>query len=578
MEQESIESQCAHLLYHSDDVVSLQTLLQGLSAAKIYEFPTTNVPGTDRTFLMACAKQGRVQCCKLLLSLDSAASVNTQNAQGYTALHYASYQGHIEVAFLLLAAGADWRLCNVHGETAYQTAISGKKYELANRFQISPYFADNYYPPVSSSGVTMSKHEASMFKLEIIDVESGGDKSFIGLDFHCLAATQRALNSTTPTILSGSAFEATGCMQYSCDDLYIGRARSNHICIADLSLSKQHAVVSYIENMGFVVHDIGSKHGTFVNKKRLVVFGTDISSATTTSSVETATASVVQSQSYNTAAELSGTVSKEEESVTLILGASEVVEDSATTTQKEESSVATKPTANTIEVGSDIITPPVEVLPTPTHSEYLLEGMLVQFGRIHCKVVRKKQDYVISGSFQPASTVKEVEKDSTLQQHHFAVQQRVRALLNVPDHVTVHTSGQAVAISSKTGKINTSSVSTGVAGQKRKISTTIPVEPVISLVEVTDPMSNTIISGVGKDLLQKFGWKEGTSLGKHSVQANQPIIPIRLKDRAGLGNSSHISAVAGVEATGVTTVIDEDLDSEKTKAWKRMMARFSEAR
>eukprot|EP01032_Pedospumella_encystans_P031204 gene31204-35219_t len=231
MEQESIESQCAHLLYHSDDVVGLQTLLQGLSAAK-----------------------------------------------GYTALHYASYQGHIEVAFLLLAAGADWRLCNVHGETAYQTAISGKKYELANRFQISPYFADNYYPLVSSSGVSMSKHEASMFKLEIIDVESGGDKSLVGLDFHCLAATQRALNITTPNVLSGSAFEATGCMQYSCDDLYIGRARSNHVCITDLSLSKQHAVISYIENIGFVVHDIGSKHGTFVNKKRLVVFGADNSS------------------------------------------------------------------------------------------------------------------------------------------------------------------------------------------------------------------------------------------------------------------------------------------------------------
>lgn len=182
-------------------------------------------------------------------------------------------------------------------------------------------------------------------------------------------------------------------------------------------------------------------------------------------------------------------------------------------------------------------------------------------------------------SFQPASTVKEVEKESTLQQHHLAVQQRVRALLNVPDHVTVHTSGQAIA-TSKASKTNTSIVSTGVVGQKRKLSTaTIHVAPIIPVADVTDPTVNTINSGVGKELLQKFGWKEGTSLGKHTVQANQPIIPIRLKDRAGLGDtSSHISAVAGVEATGVTTIIDEDLDSEKTKAWKRMMARFSEAR
>ena len=180
-------------------------------------------------------------------------------------------------------------------------------------------------------------------------------------------------------------------------------------------------------------------------------------------------------------------------------------------------------------------------------------------------------------SFQPASTVKEVEKDNTLQQHHLAVQQRVRALLNVPDHVAVHTSGQAIA-TSKASKTNTSIVSTGVAGQKRKLSTAIHVAPIIPVADVTGPIVNTINSGVGMELLQKFGWKEGTSLGKHTVQANQPIIPIRLKDRAGLGNSSQISVIAGVEATGVTTVIDEDLDSEKTKAWKRMMARFSEAR
>ena len=174
--------------------------------------------------------------------------------------------------------------------------------------------------------------------------------------------------------------------------------------------------------------------------------------------------------------------------------------------------------------------------------------------------------------------MKEVEKDSTLQQHHLAVQQRVRALLNVPDHVPVNTSGQAITTSSKAGKTNISILGTGVAGQKRKISATVPVAPIKPIAEVTDPIVSTINSGVGKDLLQKFGWKEGTSLGKHSVQANQPIIPIRLKDRAGLGSASHINAVAGVKGAEVTTVIDEDVDSEKTKAWKRMMARFSEAR
>jgi len=176
-----------------------------------------------------------------------------------------------------------------------------------------------------------------------------------------------------------------------------------------------------------------------------------------------------------------------------------------------------------------------------------------------------------------------VEKDSTLQQHHLAVQQRVRALLNVPDHVTVHTSGQAACAITKASKSKTSSsismvMGTVTAGQKRKLSPTLPVAPLTPVAEVTEAKSDTINSGVGMELLQKFGWKEGTSLGKHTTQANAPIIPIRLKDRAGLGSSSHLGAVVGVEGTVVTTIIDEDLDSEKTKAWKRMMARFAEPR
>jgi hypothetical protein len=36
----------------------------------ILGFPSRLVPGTDRTLLMACAKQGRILCLSLLLSLD----------------------------------------------------------------------------------------------------------------------------------------------------------------------------------------------------------------------------------------------------------------------------------------------------------------------------------------------------------------------------------------------------------------------------------------------------------------------------------------------------------------------------
>src|SRR5690348_16709214 len=47
-------------------------------------------------------------------------------------------------------------------------------------------------------------------------------------------------------------------------ELTIGRGLSNHICISDPILSRQHCVISR-DNEQFVIRDLGSRHGTIVN-------------------------------------------------------------------------------------------------------------------------------------------------------------------------------------------------------------------------------------------------------------------------------------------------------------------------
>src|SRR5579871_5308745 len=48
----------------------------------------------------------------------------------------------------------------------------------------------------------------------------------------------------------------------------IGRQEGNDICIKEQHVSRQHAVIKYYEGM-FVITDMGSANGVFVNDQRL---------------------------------------------------------------------------------------------------------------------------------------------------------------------------------------------------------------------------------------------------------------------------------------------------------------------
>jgi hypothetical protein len=85
--------------------------------------------------------------------------------------------------------------------------------------------------------------------------------------------------------------------------------------------------------------------------------------------------------------------------------------------------------------------------------------------------------------------------------------------------------------------------------------------------------SPTQSDNVGLGLLQKFGWQEGVALGKHGGSATAPIEVHKKSDNAGIGAEQFRSHHASGQWS-----IDEGTDSEKAKAWKRMMARYNEDR
>ncbi|KOO33958.1 ankyrin repeat-containing protein, partial [Chrysochromulina tobinii] len=68
------------------------------------------------TALIISSVYGREGCVRLLL--DSKAAVNATDVDGWTALHWAAYEGHLAVTKLLLEGGADPTLRNKAGNTA----------------------------------------------------------------------------------------------------------------------------------------------------------------------------------------------------------------------------------------------------------------------------------------------------------------------------------------------------------------------------------------------------------------------------------------------------------------------------
>jgi ankyrin repeat protein len=77
--------------------------------------------------LIAAAKIGTLLHCFELIVRG--ARVNAQDPGGMTALHWASYQGNVELMRLLIANGADVMVREICGRTALYMAASGNQFE-----------------------------------------------------------------------------------------------------------------------------------------------------------------------------------------------------------------------------------------------------------------------------------------------------------------------------------------------------------------------------------------------------------------------------------------------------------------
>ncbi len=53
------------------------------------------------------------------------------------------------------------------------------------------------------------------------------------------------------------------------DRTFVGRHPNNSIHVADRLVSKEHCLIFLDQNGNFVIRDLGSQNGTFVNNQRL---------------------------------------------------------------------------------------------------------------------------------------------------------------------------------------------------------------------------------------------------------------------------------------------------------------------
>jgi hypothetical protein len=112
----------------------------------------------------------------------------------------------------------------------------------------------------SSSSVSSTSVEASPsplpenfdWLLRVVSVNGSSESSIVGQEFSLLAKLQQRDKDK------------------SINELVIGRSSDCDIIIGDLSLSKRHAAIRRVPAHGYCVEDLGSKHGTYLDLKKLI--------------------------------------------------------------------------------------------------------------------------------------------------------------------------------------------------------------------------------------------------------------------------------------------------------------------
>ena len=120
----------------------------------------------------------------------------------------------------------------------------------------------------------LTRYEASKYFIKVTSVLDGGQEELINTECALLctlqSTTDKQLNSSNCGCLDAQKEKEKEKESNSAtDDFTIGRSRSNYCPLDDLSVSKTHAIISYYRGVGFILRDLKSKHGTFLDGVRL---------------------------------------------------------------------------------------------------------------------------------------------------------------------------------------------------------------------------------------------------------------------------------------------------------------------
>lgn len=243
------------------------------------------------TLLMLAAKYGRTKCCELLVN-EKPSTLNVINGRKYNALHFSSFGGNEETSLFLLRAGCNPLAVNKYGETCSDAARSGGYIDLARTIKMEMLRPRCVTVPVSHGVAAVTTAPiCSAENIQLVRRRVG----IIGQSRWMTSATQECcygavcVASTDSTVamcsyqraqsrktvlqvitvgdgadqcLLGCTFDLSGS---EVKDIFIGRGSANDFKLRDLSVSKQHAVLSYHAGLGYAVRDLGSVHGTYIN-------------------------------------------------------------------------------------------------------------------------------------------------------------------------------------------------------------------------------------------------------------------------------------------------------------------------
>jgi pSer/pThr/pTyr-binding forkhead associated (FHA) protein len=192
-------------------------------------------------------------------------------------MHYACYNGHERVAFLLLDNGADMNILNSFNENVIESARQGKHFDFALRLQSNISSTCDHRKVHTCVGI--SREDAMLYQLHI----NNDNMKTNSMDDNFSTDNKSESHVQVFDLLKPGHDNATGNQSTTTNhnhptkkrrhhnDIRIGRSRDNDIILNHMSISKHHAVISYFDNVGFFVRDLDSKHGTYLNDRRVTV-------------------------------------------------------------------------------------------------------------------------------------------------------------------------------------------------------------------------------------------------------------------------------------------------------------------